>query len=107
MKPPGRAGRGTWPPSERKSGGRKGLRAARPHQTLPASGGGHRFIAHVLSMHSTLGSFGVPFLCPPRLPHLEAMRTNTSIRTSSASKTIVSMIVTLLVAILVTIVALP
>lgn len=35
------------------------------------------------------------------------MRTNTSIRTPSASKTVVSMIVTLLVAILVTIVALP
>jgi hypothetical protein len=58
-------------------------------------------------MHSTLGSSGVLSSAPLRLPTLEAMRTNTSIRTSSASKTIVSMIVTLLVAILVTIVALP
>ena len=58
-------------------------------------------------MHSTLGSYRVLPSAPPRLPNLEAMRTNTSIRTSSASKTVVSMIVTLLVAILVTIVALP
>jgi hypothetical protein len=48
-----------------------------------------------------------PSSAPLRLPYLEAMRTNTSIRTSSASKTVVSLIVTLLVAILVTIVALP
>lgn len=43
----------------------------------------------------------------PRLPELEAMRTTTSIRTSSPSKTVVSLIVTLLVSILVAIVALP
>lgn len=58
-------------------------------------------------MHSTLGTSVVLSLPLPRLPSMDAMRPNTSIRTSSASKAFVSMIVTLVVAILVAIVALP
>ena len=44
---------------------------------------------------------------PPPRTHVDAMRADTSIRTSPSSKTVVSMIVTLLVVILVTLIALP